>query len=298
MSSSEGAAVHAARAIKTEARIIAARSALRVPSMRAPESLTMPGRAARSAAKRQLITTPMSGLANNARRSRAAWRRSSVWFAMRGRTCDPLDVAHWLVGDRFSWDVLTMAARLATKPSFAEACATLASFVPDASSTEVIENTVLGLGRHTADWFEQAPAPEGDGEVLVMMFDSEGVPTATDSELSRAGIPRSATRPRPSSRSRPRAVRGTGRTWPRRQAGSRAPRLQISRSRQFLRARRRRVRRPDGVTSSRARLVRGHPPGWPLVHRRWRYLTTPYAPAGGFAHDGPAPSITARGRLS
>lgn len=97
----------------------------------------------------------------------------------------PLDVALGLVGDRFSWNVLTMAARLATKLSFAEARMTLASFVPDAPSTEVIENTVLGLGRHTAAWFEQAPAPEGDGEVLVMMFDSKGAPTATDSELSR-----------------------------------------------------------------------------------------------------------------
>jgi hypothetical protein len=44
---------------------------------------------------------------------------------------------------------------------------------------------VLGLGRHTADWFEQAPAPEGDGEVLVIMFDGKGAPTATESELSR-----------------------------------------------------------------------------------------------------------------
>jgi hypothetical protein len=97
----------------------------------------------------------------------------------------PLDVALGLVGDRFSWNVLTMAARLATKLSFAEARATLASFVPDAPSTEVIENTVLGLGRHTAAWFEHAPAPEGDGEVLVIMFDGKGAPTATESELSR-----------------------------------------------------------------------------------------------------------------
>jgi hypothetical protein len=71
------------------------------------------------------------------------------------------------------------------KLSFAEARATLASFGPNAPSTEVIENTVLGLGRHTAAWFEQAPAPEGDGEVLVIMFDGTGAPTATESELSR-----------------------------------------------------------------------------------------------------------------
>jgi hypothetical protein len=97
----------------------------------------------------------------------------------------PLDIALGLVGDRFSWNVLTMAARLATKLSFAEARATLATFIPDAPSTEVIEHTVLGLGRHTAAWFEHAPAPEGDGEVLVIMFDGKGAPTATESELSR-----------------------------------------------------------------------------------------------------------------
>lgn len=97
----------------------------------------------------------------------------------------PLDLSLGLVGDRFSWNVLTMAARLATKLSFAEARTTLAAFVPDAPSTEVIEQAVLGLGRHTADWFEQVPAPEGDGDVLVIMFDSKGAPTATDSELSR-----------------------------------------------------------------------------------------------------------------
>ncbi|MFH1344331.1 MAG: hypothetical protein ABIL01_24505 [Pseudomonadota bacterium] len=97
----------------------------------------------------------------------------------------PLDVSLGLLGDRFSWNVLTLAARLATKLSFADARATLAWFVPDAPSTEVIEQVVLGLGRHTADWFEQAPAPEGDGEVLVIMFDGKGAPTATESELSR-----------------------------------------------------------------------------------------------------------------
>ncbi|HYW31277.1 MAG TPA: hypothetical protein VE869_07180 [Gemmatimonas sp.] len=97
----------------------------------------------------------------------------------------PLDVSLGLCGDRFSWNVFTMAARLATKLSFAEARATLSSFVPDAPSTEVIEQTVLGLGRHTAGWFAQVPAPEGDGEVLVIMIDSKGAPTATASELSR-----------------------------------------------------------------------------------------------------------------
>jgi len=30
-----------------------------------------------------------------------------------------------------------------------------------------IEEATLGLGRHTAAWFEQAPPPDDDGEVLI-----------------------------------------------------------------------------------------------------------------------------------
>lgn len=97
----------------------------------------------------------------------------------------PLDEELGLTSDRMSFALMVVAARLALKLSFAEARSTLALFVPYAPSTEVIEQTVLGLGRHTAAWFESAPAPEGDGEVLVTQIDSKGAPTATDSELER-----------------------------------------------------------------------------------------------------------------
>lgn len=131
----------------------------------------------------------------------------------------PLDVALGLVGDRFSWNVLAMATRLATKLSFAEARATLAAFVPNAPSTEVIEQAVLGLGRHTADWFEQAAAPEGDGEVLVIMFDGKGAPTATDTELSRRRGKRRHRRMPASPRHRGRHHRGRHDKKPRRKKG-------------------------------------------------------------------------------
>lgn len=97
----------------------------------------------------------------------------------------PLDVALGLTADRFSWNVLSMAARLACKMSFAESRTTLLSFVPQAPSTEVIEKTVLGLGHHTADWYVSAPVPDDDGDVLVIQIDSKGSPTATKTELSR-----------------------------------------------------------------------------------------------------------------
>jgi len=97
----------------------------------------------------------------------------------------PLDEELGLTGDRVSFGLLVVAARLALKLSFAEARSTLGLFVPSPPSTEVIEQTVLGLGRHTAAWFESALAPSDDGDALVIQIDSKGAPTATDSELAR-----------------------------------------------------------------------------------------------------------------
>jgi len=44
---------------------------------------------------------------------------------------------------------------------------------------------VLGLGKHTNQWFESAPAPQGDGEVLIVQIDSKATPTATEEELQK-----------------------------------------------------------------------------------------------------------------
>ena len=49
---------------------------------------------------------------------------------------------------------------------------------------------MLGFGRYTEEWFEKQPPPVGDGEVLVMQFDSKGAPTATATELKRRRGPR------------------------------------------------------------------------------------------------------------
>lgn len=100
----------------------------------------------------------------------------------------PFDEAIGLTGDRFSFNLLTMSVRLATRMPYQEARQTMGFFLEAPPSTEVIEKATLGLGRYTADFFEQAPPPShdgADGEVLVVMFDSKGIPTATDSELQR-----------------------------------------------------------------------------------------------------------------
>jgi hypothetical protein len=106
----------------------------------------------------------------------------------------PLDVALGLTADRLSANVLSNAVRLATKVAYAEARSILTWFMDAVPSTEVIEKAVLGLGRHTAKWFETAPAPDGDGEVLIIHFDSKGAPTATAEELARR---RGKRRPKP-----------------------------------------------------------------------------------------------------
>ncbi len=133
----------------------------------------------------------------------------------------PLDEELGLTGDRVSFTVLVVAARLALKLSFAEARSTLGLFVPSPPSTEVIERTVLGLGRHTAAYFESAPAPAGDGDVLVIQIDSKGAPTATDSELERRRGPRKK-QPRRCRRHRGRDHRGRYGKKPRRMKGDKS----------------------------------------------------------------------------
>jgi len=102
----------------------------------------------------------------------------------------PLDARLGLTSDRMSINLLSLATRLATKLSFAQARSVLGWFLQQVPSTEVIEQAVLGLGRKTGEWFKSAPAPEGDGEVLIILIDSKGAPTATEQELKRRRGPR------------------------------------------------------------------------------------------------------------
>jgi hypothetical protein len=52
-------------------------------------------------------------------------------------------------------------------------------------STESIEGLVLGLGRHAAPYMQHCPAPQGEGEVLVIEVDGKCTPTATAEELAK-----------------------------------------------------------------------------------------------------------------
>ena len=115
------------------------------------------------------------------------WRtymRSCASGASRRHGFHPLDASLGLLSDRITPSLLALAVRLAARMSFAEARDVLGWFVPSAPSVEVIQAATLGYGRYAPEWFESAPAPEGDGQVLIAQLDSKGAPTATQSELA------------------------------------------------------------------------------------------------------------------
>jgi hypothetical protein len=142
--------------------------------------------------------------------------------ANRGPGFYPLDAELGLTQDRMSLRLLSVAARLATMMSFAKVQGLLCWFLGQAPSTEVVENTVLGLGRRTAEWFDKAPAPQGDGEVLIAQFDSKGAPTATETELKRRRGPRKARLVAASPRHRGRQSRKQRGKKPRRKKGDKS----------------------------------------------------------------------------
>jgi hypothetical protein len=101
------------------------------------------------------------------------------------RGVHPLDLALGLTADGFSLLVLQICARLSTLVSYEQVTALLLHFLSWSPSKTTVEKAVLGFGRHTAKWFASAPAPEGDGEVLVIQFDSKATPTASEEELAK-----------------------------------------------------------------------------------------------------------------
>lgn len=97
----------------------------------------------------------------------------------------PLDIELGLPWDGFSMLVRSYAVRLATKMSYAQCVAVLSTFLQWSPCQKTVEEMVLGLGKHTSQWFESAPAPENDGEVLIVQIDSKATPTATEQELQK-----------------------------------------------------------------------------------------------------------------
>ena len=102
-----------------------------------------------------------------------------------GKGMYPLDGSLGLAADGFSLFVMNLAAKFSTKLPYDEVAALLLDFFTWAPSKMSIEKSVLGLGKFTEEWFEKAPAPGKDGDVLIIQFDGKAAPTATESELQK-----------------------------------------------------------------------------------------------------------------
>lgn len=134
----------------------------------------------------------------------------------------PVDIALGLVADGFSLGVLGRAVQLATKMSYGAATVVFASFLDWSPSHKTIEEAALGFGRYAAEWVEQRPAPAGDGEVLVIQFDSKGTPTARVQELAKRRGPRQPNLYPDSPRHRGRDKRRQRGSKPRRKKGDKS----------------------------------------------------------------------------
>jgi len=145
----------------------------------------------------------------------------TCFYGQGGGYC-PLDVELGLTGDGFSMWVQSLATRIATKVSYAQSIVLLTLFLHWSPSQDSIECMVLGLGRYTGAWFEAAPAPEDDGEVLVIQIDSKATPTATEEELEKRRGPRRENPHPGSQRHRGRAARQRRGPKKRRKKGDKA----------------------------------------------------------------------------
>jgi len=75
--------------------------------------------------------------------------------------------------------------RLAAQMAFANAQATFRNIFEWAPCSRTVLRMVDRIGTHAAAFLAQAPAPEGDGEVLVIQPDAKGIPMISTAEVRR-----------------------------------------------------------------------------------------------------------------
>ena len=102
----------------------------------------------------------------------------------------PLDAALGITADGFSWRVMEIATRLATRVSYAASRGLMKAMLGWAPSTEAIESLAIGLGSRAAAFVESRGPFEDDGEVLVIEVDGKAIPTATEAEMQARRGPR------------------------------------------------------------------------------------------------------------
>jgi len=102
-------------------------------------------------------------------------KNSNGWF--------PLDAVLGITRDGFSWRVIDMATRLATRVSYSAARGIVKAMLGWAPSTEAIESLAIGLGSRAPAFMQTFGPLDDDGEVLVIEADGKAAPMATEAEL-------------------------------------------------------------------------------------------------------------------
>lgn len=97
----------------------------------------------------------------------------------------PLDASIGLTGDGFSPLVMSLVSRLATRMSFSASVLLFRYFCGWAPSSDTIQQLVLGMGKDSVGYMDQAQAPSDDGDILVIEVDGKATPTATEAELKK-----------------------------------------------------------------------------------------------------------------
>jgi len=106
----------------------------------------------------------------------------------------PVDACIGLTGDGLSPLVMSLATRLATRVSFTASALLFRCFYGWAPSSEAIQHLIIGMGKDSVAYMEQAHAPTDDGEILIIEVDGKATPTATEDELQKR---RGKRRPKP-----------------------------------------------------------------------------------------------------
>jgi hypothetical protein len=101
----------------------------------------------------------------------------------------PLDRDLGLCGS-FSLMTVTTLVRLCAQMAFASARKTFGGVFEWSPSPRATLRMVDGLGAEARPFLDQAPAPEGDGEVLVVQVDGKGAPAISSREHARRRQPR------------------------------------------------------------------------------------------------------------
>lgn len=104
--------------------------------------------------------------------------------AARGRCDLPIDRELGLCSG-FSLGVVMATTRLCAQMAFASARRTFEQFCEWAPSPRAVLRMVDAVGDRARAFLEQAPAPEDDGEVLVLQVDAKGAPTISSRERAR-----------------------------------------------------------------------------------------------------------------